>query len=167
MSTVLLLMIASVVLSAWALAQSTRRWRERVPPLVERIDALLPQTQCGRCTFQGCKPYAQAIVDGQADTNQCPPGGTATARALAQLLGRPFKPVGAEYGASDQPPLLAIIDEEICIGCALCIDACPTDAIVGASKFMHTVISAHCTGCELCIPVCPVDCIDLRPALRA
>jgi len=132
--------------------------------LVERIDALLPQTQCGRCTYQGCKPYAAAIASGAADINQCPPGGERTVHALAALLGRVPRPVGAEFGLVRAQPVVAWIDEAACIGCAKCIQACPVDAIVGAAKFMHTVLTDQCTGCELCIPPCPVDCIELRPA---
>lgn len=132
--------------------------------LAERIDALLPQTQCGRCTFQGCKPYAAAIARGAADINQCPPGGERTVHELARLLGRAPRPVGAEFGIVRTQPVVAWIDEAACIGCAKCIQACPVDAIVGAAKFMHTVLSRDCTGCELCIPPCPVDCIELRPA---
>ena len=136
--------------------------RER---LIEAVNAALPQTQCGRCTFTGCKPYATALVDGVADIDHCPPGGNATARLLAELLNRPYKPVDPKFGITPPQPLVAWIDEEACIGCTKCIQACPVDAIVGASKFMHTVIAAQCTGCELCIPPCPVDCIYLRPAV--
>lgn len=136
--------------------------RER---LIEAVNAALPQTQCGRCTFTGCKPYATALVDGVADIDHCPPGGNATARLLAELLNRPYKPVDPKFGITPPRPLVAWIDEEACIGCTKCIQACPVDAIVGASKFMHTVIAAQCTGCELCIPPCPVDCIYLRPAV--
>lgn len=132
--------------------------------LAQRIDALLPQTQCGRCTFQGCKPYAAAIARGDADINQCPPGGERTVHALAGLLGRSPQPVGEQFGVVRSQPVVAWIDETACIGCAKCILACPVDAIAGAPKFMHTVLSTHCTGCELCIPPCPVDCIELRPA---
>lgn len=132
--------------------------------MIERIDALLPQTQCGRCTFSGCRPYATAIAEGSADINQCPPGGNETAAALARLLNRPSKEVDPRFGVMPAMPIVAWIDEPACIGCTKCIQACPVDAIVGASRFMHTVIAAHCTGCELCIPPCPVDCIEMRPA---
>jgi electron transport complex protein RnfB len=135
--------------------------RER---MIEAVNDVLPQTQCGRCTFSGCKPYATALIDGQADVNHCPPGGNATARALADLLNRPYKPVDPKVGVTPAQPVVAWIDEPACIGCTKCIQACPVDAIVGASKFMHTVIAEACTGCELCIPPCPVDCIELRPA---
>jgi Na+-translocating ferredoxin:NAD+ oxidoreductase subunit B len=131
--------------------------------LIDAVNRALPQTQCGRCTFAGCKPYATALIEGRADINQCPPGGDATARVLSNLLSRPYQPVDAKFGTTPATPLVAWIDEPACIGCTKCIQACPVDAIVGASKFMHTVIAAQCTGCELCIPPCPVDCIELRP----
>lgn len=135
-------------------------------PLGERIDALLPQTQCTQCGFPGCRPYADAIAAGTADIDQCPPGGDAGVARLAALLGRAAKPLNAANGAY-RPPQVAIIDEAACIGCTKCIQACPVDAIVGASKLMHTVIASWCTGCELCLPPCPVDCIALAavPAL--
>jgi electron transport complex protein RnfB len=132
--------------------------------LVDRLDALLPQTQCGRCTFAGCRPYAEAIAQGTAGTNQCPPGGERTALALARLVGAEAKPVGKEFGIVPTYPAVAVIDESACIGCTKCIQACPVDAIIGGSRFMHTVIAAECTGCELCIPPCPVDCIVMQPA---
>lgn len=132
--------------------------------LADRIDALLPQTQCTRCGYPACRPYAEAIARGDADFNQCPPGGTVTIRALAQLLSRPEKPLNPHNGVA-RPPLIAVIDEARCIGCAKCLPACPVDAIIGAQRLMHTVIAQMCTGCELCLPPCPVDCIELRPAV--
>lgn len=136
--------------------------------MASRIDALLPQTQCGKCGYAGCRPYAEAIAAGEADINRCPPGGDAGVRRLAALLGREPGQLDPRYGAST-PPRVALIDEAACIGCAKCIDACPVDAIVGASKHMHTVLASWCTGCELCLPPCPVDCIALvaSPALPA
>jgi Na+-translocating ferredoxin:NAD+ oxidoreductase subunit B len=131
--------------------------------LARRIDALLPQTQCTRCGFDGCRPYADAIAAGTADIDQCPPGGDAGVAKLAALLGRAAKALNPTYGAF-APPSVAVIDEATCIGCTKCIHACPVDAIVGASKQMHTVIASWCTGCELCIPPCPVDCIVMAPA---
>ena len=131
--------------------------------LARRIDALLPQTQCTRCGFDGCRPYAEAIAEGRADIDQCPPGGDIGVVKLAALLGRLPKPVNPAFGEL-APPRVAVIEEEVCIGCTKCIQACPVDAIVGASKLMHTVIASWCTGCELCIPPCPVDCIALEPA---
>jgi Na+-translocating ferredoxin:NAD+ oxidoreductase subunit B len=133
-----------------------------VSTLAERIDALLPQTQCTKCGYQGCKPYADAIVAGEADIDQCPPGGNEGVEKLAQLLGRTTKPLNPEFGEY-RPPAVAVIDESTCIGCARCLPPCPTDAIVGANKWMHTVVLDLCTGCELCIPVCPVDCISMVP----
>ncbi len=132
-------------------------------PLAEKIDAILPQTQCGQCGFPGCKPYAAAIAEGRADINQCPPGGEATIKNLADLLGVEPKPLNAENGTAKTVPLVAVIDEAVCIGCTKCIQACPVDAILGAAKQMHTVIAVECTGCELCIAPCPVDCIDMVP----
>lgn len=132
--------------------------------LADRIDALLPQTQCTRCGFDGCRPYANAIAAGEAGIDQCPPGGDEGVAKLALLLGRGASHLNPAFGAF-MPPHVAVIDEETCIGCTKCIQACPVDAIVGASKFMHTVIASWCTGCELCIPPCPVDCIALEPAV--
>lgn len=134
--------------------------------LEARIDALLPQTQCTRCGYHGCQPYAAAIAQGEAQINRCPPGGEAGILALAQLLGQPVLPLDAECG-EHQPLALAVIDEAHCIGCTLCIQACPVDAIVGANKHMHTVLADQCTGCELCVPPCPVDCISMVPAPHA
>ncbi len=130
---------------------------------VEQIDSWLPQTQCTQCGYPCCADYAAAIFKGEADFNQCPPGGSATLRGLAHLLHAEAKALNPRYGRH-KPKVLARIDEEICIGCTLCIQACPVDAIVGAAKLMHTVVAADCTGCELCLPPCPVDCIDTYPA---
>ena len=138
------------------------RFKVEGDPLVDRIDALLPQTQCGQCSYPGCRPYAEAIAKGEADINQCPPGGETTIIALADLLDRDPKPLNPENGA-EKPKMVAVIDEERCIGCTLCIQACPVDAILGAAKHMHTVIESECTGCELCLEPCPVDCIDMVP----
>ena len=131
-------------------------------PLVRRIDALLPQTQCTKCGYAGCLPYAEAMAAGEADINQCPPGGETVIRELAETLHVEAKPLNPLNGMF-RPPQLAVIDEATCIGCTKCIQACPVDAIVGAAKLMHTVIADWCTGCELCIPPCPVDCIALVP----
>ena len=133
--------------------------------LARRIDALLPQTQCTKCGYDGCRPYAEAIARGEADIDQCPPGGDAGIAKLAALLDRAVKPLNPANGAY-RPPQVAFIDEALCIGCVKCIQACPVDAIVGASKLMHTVIVDWCTGCELCLPPCPVDCISLAPVAR-
>lgn len=130
--------------------------------LADRIDAVLPQTQCRRCGFAGCRPYADAIAAGEADIDRCPPGGEQGVARLARLLGVAPKPLDPERGAPT-PKAVAIIDEAACIGCALCLPACPVDAILGAAKHLHTVITMFCTGCELCLPPCPVDCIALVP----
>jgi len=159
-----LLTMVALAAAAGAAAALARRQANANQGLIKEIDALLPQTQCGRCTFSGCRPYATALANGEADINQCPPGGTATATALAKLLGREPRPVDPRYGTVPARPVVAWIDESACIGCVKCIQACPVDAIVGASRFMHTVIAEQCTGCELCIPPCPVDCIIMRPA---
>jgi electron transport complex protein RnfB len=142
------------------------RLRADPDALVERIDALLPQTQCAQCQYPGCRPYAEAIARGEADINRCPPGGEATVRALAALLDREPRPVDPRYGTS-KLPRVALIDEDRCIGCALCLPACPVDAIVGAPRLMHTVIAAQCTGCELCLAPCPVDCIEMVEPVAA
>lgn len=130
---------------------------------VDRIDRLLPQTQCRRCGYTGCRPYAAAIASGEADINQCPPGGEETIAELASLLNRALLPLDTSRGVRT-PPRRAVIDEVVCIGCTKCIQACPVDAIIGAAKQMHTIIKDECTGCELCIPPCPVDCIAMVPA---
>jgi electron transport complex protein RnfB len=135
---------------------------ESAPDLVAQIDALLPQTQCTRCGYPGCRPYAAAMAGGQAPINQCPPGGSSTIQALAALLGKDFQALNPANGV-EAPPRIAWIDESRCIGCARCLAPCPVDAIVGAPKFMHTVLLDRCTGCELCIAPCPVDCIEMRP----
>jgi electron transport complex protein RnfB len=131
--------------------------------LADRVDAALPQTQCTRCGFPDCRSYAQAIALDGAPIDRCPPGGDAGVARLAALTGRPISPLNPENG-SEGPRLLAVIDEAWCIGCTLCLDACPVDAIMGASKQMHSVVDAQCTGCELCVPACPVDCIALVEA---
>jgi electron transport complex protein RnfB len=130
--------------------------------LADRIEDLLPQTQCTKCGYAGCRPYAQAVADGAAGYNQCPPGGAEGVARLAALLGKPVIPLNPENGV-ERPRPLAVIDEALCIGCTLCMQACPVDAIVGAPKLMHTVLAERCTGCDLCVAPCPVDCIDMVP----
>ena len=143
------------------------RWENRVvnlpaaQNLFDRIHAALPQTQCTRCGFPDCAAYAQAIATGQASINQCPPGGAEGVALLSQITGLPEQPLNPSNGV-EGPRAVAIIDEAWCIGCTLCIKACPVDAIMGSNKLMHTVIESYCTGCELCVPVCPVDCISLE-----
>jgi len=132
------------------------------PTLADRIDDLLPQTQCEQCGFHGCRPYAEAIAAGDAGIDRCPPGGTTGIARLAALLDRPIVPLDPTHG-EEKPRTLARVVEADCIGCTKCIQACPVDAIVGSSKLMHTVIADLCTGCELCVPACPVDCITLDP----
>jgi electron transport complex protein RnfB len=152
------LLIALAMIIGTLLARAAARLQPDDSLEVERINALLPQTQCGQCGLPGCRPYAEALLQGTAEIDQCPPGGEATARALAELLGvRSAQRMPAVPVAS-----VAVIDEPACIGCARCIEVCPVDAIIGAAHFSHTVIAADCTGCELCIPVCPVDCIRLN-----
>ena len=144
----------------WCLGWAARKLKPDADPVADQINQVLPQTQCGQCGYPGCRPYAQAIAAGEADINQCPPGGEAGVRALADLLGLQPLPLNPENG-TQKPFAVAVIDEQACIGCTLCIQACPVDAILGAAKLMHTVIQKECTGCELCLPPCPVDCIDM------
>jgi len=144
------------------LGYSAIRFRVEGDPIVDQIDALLPQTQCGQCGYAGCRPYAEAIAAGEADINQCPPGGESGIQALAELLGVDPRPLNAEHG-EHREQRVAVIDEQTCIGCTLCIQACPVDAILGAAKQMHTVIARECTGCDLCVAPCPVDCITMVP----
>lgn len=131
-------------------------------PQVERIHAALPQTQCTRCGYPDCRGYAVAIAQGEAAINRCPPGGAEGIARLAALTGQPVVPLDPQHGG-EGPRQLAVIDENWCIGCTLCIKACPVDCIIGASKWMHTIIDDQCTGCELCVPACPVDCISMQP----
>ncbi len=135
------------------------------PPLslADRIDAALPQTQCTRCGEPDCRRYAEAIAEGRAPINRCPPGGAEGIVRLASISGQPVQPLDAAHG-TEGPRAVAFVDEAWCIGCTLCIKACPVDCIVGAPRRMHTVIESLCTGCELCVPACPVDCIELEPA---
>ena len=148
--------LGAVVLGA-ALGFASIKFKVEGDPLVEKIEAILPQTQCGQCGYPGCKPYAEAIAGGD-EINKCPPGGAEGVQRLADLLGREAKPLDAE----EKPKSVAIIDEQTCIGCTLCIQACPVDAIVGAAKQMHTIVAPLCTGCELCLPPCPVECIRIE-----
>lgn len=163
MLTAILILTLLAVVFGLLLGFAAIRFKVEGDPVVDQIDAILPQTQCGQCTYAGCRPYAEAIAAGEADINQCPPGGETVILQLADLLGVDAKPLNAEHGEEKELPTVVIIDEQICIGCTLCIQACPVDAILGAAKQMHTVIIDECTGCNLCIPPCPVDCIYIVP----
>ena len=158
MLTAILIMALGAIVLGSALGYASIKFKVEGNPLVEKIEAILPQTQCGQCGYPGCKPYAEAIAEGEAEINLCPPGGQEGVRKLADLLGREVKPLDAE----EKPKQVAIIDEQTCIGCTLCIQACPVDAIVGAAKQMHTIVGALCTGCELCLAPCPVECIRME-----
>lgn len=136
---------------------------DELQALTERLDRLLPQTQCGQCGFPGCRPYAEAMARGEAGPQHCPPGGDPGAHALAHVLRVPPQPYDRSRG-EHKAPAVALVIEADCIGCTKCIQACPVDAIIGASRHMHTVIEPLCTGCELCVPACPVDCIVMVPA---
>ena len=159
--TIGVIILLSLVIAV-ALGISAIKFKVDSDPIIEKIDSILPQTQCGQCGYPGCKPYATAIASGEADINQCPPGGDDGIHKLADLLGVDYKPLNEEHGVP-KPKSVAIIDEKTCIGCTLCIQACPVDAILGSAKHMHTIIEKECTGCELCLPPCPVDCIDMMP----
>ena len=163
MLTVVIALAIIAAIFGLVLGYSAIRFKVEGDPVVDQIDALLPQTQCGQCTYAGCRPYAEAIAKGEAEINQCPPGGEATIIALADLLNVEVKPLNAEHGEIKEGRTIVYIDEQTCIGCTLCIQACPVDAILGAAKQMHTVIASECTGCNLCIPPCPVDCIHIIP----
>jgi len=160
LEAIAIMALGAVVLGA-ALGYASIKFKVEGDPLVEKIEALLPQTQCGQCGYPGCKPYAEAIANAGAAINQCPPGGDEGIRKLADLLGVEYKPLSEEHGV-EKPAQVAVIDEQTCIGCTLCIQACPVDAIVGAAKQMHTIVANLCTGCELCIPPCPVECIRME-----
>ena len=159
---ILCLVLVAVVgaLLTWLSKPKADTAENQTNRMIERVNAELPQTQCAQCGYPGCRPYAAAIIENNEAINRCPPGGDRTIVQLAQLLGTKVLPLDDQCGDT-KPAQVAIIDEAVCIGCTLCIHACPVDAIVGAAKLMHTVISDDCTGCELCIPPCPVDCIDL------
>lgn len=154
--TALSLALAAVLIAA------ARLLPKRDDDAVSRVEQLLPRIQCAQCGYPGCRPYAEAILEGKEDINRCPPGGETTIRALAELLGREPLPLDTRLGQASMERV-ARVDESLCIGCNLCARACPVDAIVGVPHMMHTVIAPHCTGCELCLPPCPVDCIAMVP----
>ena len=154
-----LTLVAFSFLCGGLLGYASVKYKVEGDPIVDQINNLLPQTQCGQCGFPGCKPYAEAIAQGEA-INRCPPGGESGIKALAELLHLEVITLDESCG-EESPPRVAVIREDECIGCTKCIQACPVDAIVGAAKLMHTVIESECTGCDLCVPPCPVDCIDM------
>jgi len=158
MLTAVITITVIALIAGVGLSFASRRLPSSDGDLVEQVNDLLPQTQCAQCGYPGCRPFAAAVVDGQAAINLCPPGGEDTVRRLADLLGRDVIPL-----AESVTPAVAVIDEALCIGCTHCRNACPVDAIVGAHQLMHTIIESECTGCELCVAPCPVDCISMRP----
>lgn len=158
MWTAVITIAVIALIAGLALSLASRRLPANESDLIEKVNNLLPQTQCAQCGFPGCRPYAAAIVDKAASINLCPPGGDETVRKLADLLGRDIIPLEESV-----VPSVAVIDESLCIGCTHCRNACPVDAIVGAHQLMHTIIESECTGCELCVAPCPVDCISMRP----
>lgn len=162
MFNALLVMLGLAVVLGAVLGFASLKFKVEGNPLVEKVDAILPQMQCGQCGYPGCKPYAEAVGAGNVPINLCVPGGEATMLRLADLLGIEPQPLAAEHTVVKEK-LVALIDEQTCIGCTLCFQACPVDAIVGAAKQMHTIIVSECTGCELCLPPCPVDCITMVP----
>lgn len=165
MSPIVISLLALVALAAVfgaVLGFAAIRFAVDEDPLVDQIDAILPQTQCGQCGHPGCHPYAEGIANGE-DHNKCPPGGEDTIKQLSALLGREELPLDDEHGEVSEVKKVAYIREDECIGCTKCIQACPVDAIVGAARLMHTVIVDECTGCDLCVEPCPVDCIDMLP----
>lgn len=157
---IIVLLVLGLIFGA-ILGYADIRFKTEGDPIVDQIDAILPQTQCGQCGHPGCRPYAEAIANEGEAINHCPPGGEDTIHALADLLGVDFIPLDAEHGTEAPLPKVAYIREDECIGCTKCIQACPVDAILGAAKKMHTVIVDECTGCDLCVEPCPVDCIDM------
>ena len=158
----LVALVGLAILFGALLGFAAEKFKVEGDPIVEQIDELLPQTQCGQCGFPGCRPYAESIANGD-EINKCPPGGQSTINAIASLLDVPAPELDAEHGEETEVKTVAYIREDECIGCTKCIQACPVDAILGAAKLMHTVIADECTGCDLCVEPCPVDCIDMLP----
>ena len=162
MMEALLVFLGLAVVFGLLLGYAKIRFKVKGNPVADQIDQILPQTQCGQCGFPGCRPYAEALAEGQSEVNLCVPGGHEVMIQISEITHREPKEMDASQAPPDEP-MVAIIDEDLCIGCVHCIKACPVDAIVGATKMMHTVIEKECTGCELCVPVCPVDCIEMVP----
>jgi len=168
MSALWLILLAAIplvglaIFSGALLGFAEVRFKVEGNPIADQLNDILPQTQCGQCGYPGCRPYAEAMANGEK-INKCPPGGESTIAAIADLLGVEPEPLDAEHGLEKDVPMVAYIREDECIGCTKCIQACPVDAIVGAAKQMHTVIIDECTGCDLCVEPCPVDCIDMVP----
>ena len=158
----LVALVGLAILFGALLGFAAEKFKVEGDPIVEQLDELLPQTQCGQCGFPGCRPYAESIANGD-EINKCPPGGQSTINAIANLLDVPAPELDAEHGEESEVKTVAYIREDECIGCTKCIQACPVDAILGAAKLMHTVIADECTGCDLCVEPCPVDCIDMLP----
>ena len=163
MISAIFIIVGLAIVFGLILGYASVKFKVEGDPLVDQVDNLLPQTQCGQCSYAGCRPYAEAIANGEAAINKCPPGGESTILALADLLDVEPLELDEEAGVELDMPNVAVIIEKDCIGCTLCIQACPVDAIVGAAKLMHTVIEDECTGCDLCLPPCPVDCIEMVP----
>jgi len=164
MLAAILIFLALALAIGLLLGYAAVRFKVEEPPIVEEIDKILPQIQCGQCGYPGCRPYAEAVANGEADINQCTPGGEPVMLKIAQIMHVDPKPVKTEEEGEDTVGhKVAFIHETDCIGCMHCIKACPVDAIVGTTKAVHTVILKECTGCELCVPVCPTDCIEMRP----
>lgn len=163
MITAVIILVGLAAFFGLVLGYASVKFKVEGDPLADQVDNLLPQTQCGQCSYAGCRPYAEAIANGEAPINKCPPGGETTMLALADLLDVEPMELDEEAGEALDEPEVALIIEDDCIGCTLCIQACPVDAILGSAKHMHTVIVSECTGCELCIPPCPVDCIIMIP----
>ena len=164
MLSALIIMLSLALFLGLALGYASIRLKVDADPLVEQIDQILPQIQCGQCGYLGCRPYAEAIASGEADINRCVPGGDDGIARLAQLLNKEIIALAIDYVTTETVEGTAFINENACIGCTRCIQVCPVDAIAGAAKQMHAVIKRQCTGCGLCVPACPVDCISLRPA---
>ena len=161
-ATAVLVLAGIAAVLGWLLSVAAARLPAGRDTVAERIDAVLPQTQCAQCGYPGCRPYAEAVAAGEADIDRCPPGGETLVRYLANMLGHDVKPANPAC-ATGQTPAVAVIHEPDCIGCTFCMAACPVDAIVGAHRHMHTVVAGICTGCDLCVAPCPVDCIEMVP----